>query len=95
MDRIQEGQWVDERTRRQGEIKHCELEVVRKGSRFPGLPSPFPSGEPRAEAQRRGGVFELAWGEGQCSWGQVPTRAGIDSDFDTGSDRDRTDRTDR
>ncbi|MGI6303784.1 MAG: hypothetical protein ACOX52_22435 [Verrucomicrobiota bacterium] len=25
----------------------------------------------------------------------MPTRAGIDSDFDTGSDRDRTDRTDR
>ena len=41
-----------------------ELEVVRKGIRFPDLTSPFPSGEPRAEAQRRGGVFELAWGGG-------------------------------
>ncbi|MGI6299504.1 MAG: hypothetical protein ACOX52_00365 [Verrucomicrobiota bacterium] len=41
-----------------------ELEAVRKGSRFPNLPSPSPSGEPRAEAQRRDGVFELAWGGG-------------------------------
>jgi hypothetical protein len=40
------------------------LEVIRKGSRILNLTSPFPSGEPRAEAQRRGGVFELAWGGG-------------------------------
>ncbi|MDD8045632.1 MAG: hypothetical protein PHF14_04115 [Verrucomicrobiota bacterium] len=41
-------------------------ESVRRGIRFPDLTSPFPSGsgEPRAEAQRRGGVFELAWGGG-------------------------------
>ncbi|MGI6303680.1 MAG: hypothetical protein ACOX52_21865 [Verrucomicrobiota bacterium] len=42
----------------------AELESVRKGIRFPDLTSLFPSGEPRAEAQRRGGVFELAWGGG-------------------------------
>jgi hypothetical protein len=36
------------------------LEVLRKGSRFFNLASPSGSGEPRAEAQRRGGVFELA-----------------------------------
>ena len=30
-------------------------------------PRRTPSGETRAEAQRRGGVFEPAWGEGQCS----------------------------
>jgi len=40
------------------------LESVRKGIRLPDLTSPFPSGEPRAEAQRHGGVFELAWGGG-------------------------------
>ena len=36
--------------------------AVRKGSRVPDLSSPFPSGEPRAEAQRRGGVFDLPMG---------------------------------
>ncbi len=35
------------------------LVPVRKGSRFPDLTAPSGTGESRAEAQRRGGVFEL------------------------------------
>ena len=43
-----------------------------------------PSGGSRAEAQRRGGVFQLAWGGG--------TGIDFDFDFDFDSDNDLTDR---
>ncbi len=50
----------------------AELEVVRKG--FPNLPSAFPSGEPREEAQRRGGVFDESSAPSAISAGDFPIR---------------------
>jgi hypothetical protein len=45
-----------------------KLEPVRKGIRFPDLTSPFPSGEPRAEATEARWRFRAGLGgEGQCS----------------------------